>query len=94
MIALSLSAVAAAAGAADRAPTPSIFAPVSTPAFAIRDVGFFVLGITAVIFVIVAGLAAYTIVRATATAAPRPDPSRRRSTAARRSSWRGRWCRS
>ena len=63
MIALSLSAVAAAAGAADRAPTPSIFAPVSTPAYAIRDVGFFVLGITAVIFVIVAGLTAYAIVR-------------------------------
>ena len=94
MIALSLSAVAAAAGAADRAPTPSIFAPVSTPAFAIRDVGFFVLGITAVIFVIVAGLAAYTIVRYRHRGAAFRTASRPRSTAARRSSWRGRWCRS
>ncbi len=52
-----------AAGAGDRPPTPSIFAPVSTPAFAIREVGFFVLAITAIIFVIVAGLTAYAIVR-------------------------------
>ncbi len=37
--------------------TPSIFAPVSTPAFAIRDLSFFVLAITAAIFVIVAGVA-------------------------------------
>ena len=43
--------------------TPSIFAPVSTPAFAIRELAFFVLGITAVIFVVVAGLTAYTLVR-------------------------------
>jgi cytochrome c oxidase subunit 2 len=43
--------------------TPSIFAPVSTPAFAIRDLSFFVLGITAVIFLIVAGFAAYTLIR-------------------------------
>jgi len=42
---------------------PSIFAPVSTPAFAIRDLSFFVLGITAVIFLIVAGFAAYTLIR-------------------------------
>src|SRR5262249_3783916 len=42
---------------------PSIFSPVSTPAFAIREVSFFVLGITAVIFVIVAGFATYTLIR-------------------------------
>ena len=43
--------------------TPSIFAPVSTPAFAIRDLSFFVLAITAAIFVIVAGFAVYTLAR-------------------------------
>jgi len=43
--------------------TPSIFAPVSTPALEIRDLSYLVLGISAVIFVVVAGLAAYTIVR-------------------------------
>ena len=43
--------------------SPSIFDPVSTPAFAIREVAFFVLGITAVIFVLVAGLAVYALIR-------------------------------
>ena len=43
--------------------TPNMFAPVSTPAFAIRDVSFFVLAITAAIFVIVAGLTMYTLIR-------------------------------
>ena len=43
--------------------TPSIFAPVSTPAFAIRDLSFFVLAITAAIFLIVAGIAIYTLIR-------------------------------
>lgn len=43
--------------------TPNIFAPVSTPAFAIRDLSFFVLAITAAIFVIVAGFAVYTLIR-------------------------------
>jgi cytochrome c oxidase subunit 2 len=52
-----------AAAADGRGPTPSIFAPVSTPAFAIREVAFFVLGITGVIFLIVGGLMVYTIVR-------------------------------
>jgi cytochrome c oxidase subunit 2 len=60
IVALALPALAVAG---DRAPTPNIFAPVSTPAFAIRDVGFFVLGITAVVFIIVAGLTTYAIVR-------------------------------
>src|SRR5258708_218792 len=43
--------------------TPSIFAPVSTPAFAIRDLSLFVLGIAAVIFIVVAGFAIYTLIR-------------------------------
>jgi heme/copper-type cytochrome/quinol oxidase subunit 2 len=44
-------------------PTPSIFTPVSTPAFAIRDLSFVVLAITGAIFVIVAGFAVYTLIR-------------------------------
>jgi cytochrome c oxidase subunit 2 len=59
--AVALPALAAAVDGT--APTPNIFAPVSTPAVAIRDIAFFVLGITAVIFVLVAGFATYTIVR-------------------------------
>jgi cytochrome c oxidase subunit 2 len=43
--------------------SPSIFEPVSTPALAIREVAFLTLGITAVIFVLVAGLGAYALVR-------------------------------
>ncbi len=43
--------------------TPNIFAPVSTPAFAIRDLSFVVLAITGAIFVIVAGFAVYTLIR-------------------------------
>jgi heme/copper-type cytochrome/quinol oxidase subunit 2 len=43
--------------------TPSMFAPVSTPAFAIRDISYFVLGICAVIFVVVAALLTYSIIR-------------------------------
>jgi cytochrome c oxidase subunit II len=54
----------AAGGSAEgRAATPSIFAPVSTPAFAIRELAMFVLGITGVIFVVVAGLGVYVLVR-------------------------------
>jgi len=45
------------------APTPSMFAPVSTPAFAIREVSFLVLAITTFIFVVVAGLMVYAIIR-------------------------------
>jgi hypothetical protein len=41
--------------------TPSIFAPVSTPAFAIRDLSWFVLGICAIIFVVVSGVLAYSL---------------------------------
>jgi len=47
----------------DRVSTPNIFAPVSTPAFMIREVAFFVLGLTAVVFVVVAGLTVFAIVR-------------------------------
>ena len=43
--------------------TPSIFAPVSTPAFAIRDLSFIVLAITAAIFLVVGGFAVYTLIR-------------------------------
>jgi cytochrome c oxidase subunit 2 len=52
--------VAAADG---QGPTPNMFAPVSTPAHAIREIAFFVLGITGAIFVVVAGLTLYTIIR-------------------------------
>ncbi len=54
-----------AAGARADGPvqTPSIFAPASTPAFAIRDLALFVLGITGVIFLVVAGLGVYALVR-------------------------------
>jgi cytochrome c oxidase subunit 2 len=43
--------------------TPSIFAPVSTPALAIRDLSYFVLGICAVIFIVVGGLLTYCVIR-------------------------------
>jgi len=43
--------------------TPNIFAPTSTPAFAIRDLSWFVLSICAGIFAVVAGLLAYSVVR-------------------------------
>jgi len=43
--------------------TPSMFAPVSTPAFAIRDLSFLVLAVVTFIFVVVAGVTLYAIVR-------------------------------
>jgi cytochrome c oxidase subunit II len=50
--------------AATAAPaTPSIFAPVSTPAVAIRDLSFLVLMIVTFIFVVVAGVTVYAIIR-------------------------------
>ena len=52
--------MAAATGIAS---TPSIFAPVSTPAVAIRELSFLVLAIVTVIFVVVAGLTVYAIIR-------------------------------
>ena len=45
------------------ATTPSMFAPASTPAFAIRELSFLVLAIVTVIFVVVAGLTVYAIIR-------------------------------
>jgi len=44
-------------------PTPSIFAPTSTPAHLIYDLSLFVLTITGAIFVTVAGLLAFVIFR-------------------------------
>lgn len=43
--------------------TPSIFAPASTPAHSIYELSLFVLSITGMIFVVVAGLLAYVIFR-------------------------------
>jgi cytochrome c oxidase subunit II len=43
--------------------TPSIFTPASTPAFAIRHLSYFVLGICAAIFIVVSGLLTYCIIR-------------------------------
>jgi cytochrome c oxidase subunit II len=54
-----MNVTAATAGPA----TPSIFAPVSTPAFAIRDLSFLVLVIVTFIFVVVAGVTVYAIIR-------------------------------
>ena len=43
------------AAATGGAPTPSMFVPVSSPAFAIRAVSFLVLAIVTFIFIVVAG---------------------------------------
>jgi cytochrome c oxidase subunit 2 len=56
-------AVVTLAGAVDRPSPPHMFAPVSTPAFMIRELAFFVMGIAAAIFVVVAGLTVFAIVR-------------------------------
>src|SRR5258706_10920156 len=40
-----------------------MFAPASTPAFALREVSFLVLAIATFIFVVVAGLTVYAIIR-------------------------------
>ena len=59
-----LMASASAAGAGQvPVQTPSIFAPVSTPAAAIRDLSWLVLGLCAAIFIVVAGFLAYSLVR-------------------------------
>jgi cytochrome c oxidase subunit II len=55
-----MSLLAAATGIA---PTPNMFAPVSTPAFAIRELAFLVLAVVTFIFVVVAGLTVYAIIR-------------------------------
>lgn len=63
VVTLALTVLATAASAVDRAPTPSIFSPVSTPAFQIREIALFVIGITAAIFAIVGGFTAFAIAR-------------------------------
>jgi cytochrome c oxidase subunit II len=60
---VALMGLAGAPGGETAVQTPSIFAPASTPAFAIRDLSWFVLGICAVIFVVVAGLLTYSLIR-------------------------------
>jgi cytochrome c oxidase subunit II len=57
----------ASTASAQSTPSPlsptNIFAPVSTPARAIHELSLFVLGVTAVIFVVVFSLLAYAVVR-------------------------------
>ena len=65
--AIAIAAGSAAAGRATR--LTSIFAPESTPARSIFDLSMFVLAITATIFIVVAALLIYTIVKFRATAA-------------------------
>jgi cytochrome c oxidase subunit 2 len=65
--AIAMAAGSAAAGPATR--LTSIFAPESTPARSIVDLSMFVLAITATIFIVVATLLIYTIVKFRATAA-------------------------
>jgi len=52
-----------AVGASTTTETPSIFVPASTPAFAIRELALIVFGITGVIFLVVAGLTVYALMR-------------------------------
>ena len=65
--AIAMAAGSAAAGPAR--PLTSIFAPESTPAKSIFDLSMFVMAITAAIFIVVATLLIYTIVKFRATAA-------------------------
>jgi hypothetical protein len=67
------------------APTPSIFAPVSTPAFAIRELSFLVLAIVTFIFVVVAGLTCSRPWRA--STATRSGAHRPTAVASRRPLW-------
>ena len=55
-------------------PTPSIFSPVSIPAAEIRELAFLVLGLAALIFVVVAGTAAWIILRYRARGDDRREP--------------------
>ena len=61
--ALALPTTLASIAAAAERTRPSMFDPVSTPAFAIRELSYRVFGITGLIFVVVAGLAVYTLIR-------------------------------
>src|SRR5215468_7792913 len=54
---------AAEAWAGDAVPQPNIFAPASTPAYAIRELSWLALGVTGVIFLVVAVLLVYIVVR-------------------------------
>jgi cytochrome c oxidase subunit 2 len=56
-------AVVTLAGGADRASPPHMFDPVSTPAFMIRELAFFTMGIAGAIFVVVGGLIVFAIAR-------------------------------
>jgi cytochrome c oxidase subunit II len=60
---LVLALATTAAAQPERVVTPSIFDPVATPAHAIRELAWLVLGICGAIFALVGGLAAYCIVR-------------------------------
>lgn len=62
-VVLALVVAGAAAAHAERVVTPSIFDPVASPARAIRELAWLVLGICAAIFLVVGGLTAYCIVR-------------------------------
>jgi hypothetical protein len=65
LIVLASSAVGATGLLSNDTPVsmPSIFAPASTPAFAIRTLSYFVLGICAVIFIVVSGVLTYCVIR-------------------------------
>jgi cytochrome c oxidase subunit 2 len=54
---------AAAASARESTVQPNIFDPASTPAYAIRELSWLVLGITGAIFLLVAGLLVYVLLR-------------------------------
>src|ERR1700732_3233400 len=64
-----LAAHLCAAESPDSNPIPSIFKPHSTPAESIYHLSIFVLGITALIFVVVGGLLLYVVVKFRARAA-------------------------
>src|SRR5262245_64830618 len=61
LVALLLASTGAAA--APPVEQPSIFAPVSTPAFVIREVSLLVLGLSAVIYFVFLGFGGYAVVR-------------------------------
>jgi cytochrome c oxidase subunit 2 len=54
---------AAKAVAQGAVPQPNIFAPASTPAYAIREISYLVLGVTGGIFLVVVGLFVYILLR-------------------------------
>ena len=74
--------------------TSNSFTPISTPAFAIRDLFWFVLGlcICAVIFVIISGLLAYSVMRFRRHPGKDSREPPQTSIAADTASWPGRSC--